>query len=123
MRGENFSLIYTTGDGQDNRLGISINGKIKGAAKRNRIKRIIKEFYRLNRCLLQEIDCTANRQTDDSRQTVDDTTAPPALDIIFTVSPDFGLKNPAEIREAVRLIISPSTLPHSAFCAATGNSG
>lgn len=106
LRGKHFSLIYTPGDGQENRLGISINGKLKGAAKRNRIKRIIKEFYRHNRYFLQEINYPPRRQTDDSKA-VYNTPPPPAMDIVFTVSPGFELKNPAEIKQAVLLLLSP----------------
>jgi len=48
VRGKNVTFIYTKNELQHNRLGISINGK-KLATRRNRIKRLIKEFYRLNR--------------------------------------------------------------------------
>lgn len=46
--GKGVTLIYLeNGQGQD-RLGISVGGQ-KLAVRRNRIKRLLKEFYRLNR--------------------------------------------------------------------------
>ena len=54
VHGENFSLILAPNNLDHNRLGISIHGQLKGAAKRNRIKRIIREFFRLERSFLQE---------------------------------------------------------------------
>ena len=32
-----------------NRLGISVSAKVAGAVKRNRVKRVIREFFRLNK--------------------------------------------------------------------------
>jgi len=48
VRGNNVTFIFTKNELQHDRLGISISGK-KLATRRNRIKRLIKEFYRLNR--------------------------------------------------------------------------
>ena len=48
LHGSYFTFIFTTNELLHDRLGISISGK-KLAIKRNRIKRLIKEFYRLNR--------------------------------------------------------------------------
>nr|MBF0222643.1 ribonuclease P protein component [Desulfobulbaceae bacterium] len=48
VHGNNVTFIYTINELQHDRLGVSISGK-KLAIRRNRIKRLIKEFYRLNR--------------------------------------------------------------------------
>ncbi len=82
LRGRGFSIIHTPSDKTANRLGISIHRKIKGAVRRNRIKRIIREFYRLHRDFL-----------------------PPAHDIVFTVRPDFEADSPAEVERAVQQVL------------------
>lgn len=82
LQGKNFTLIFTPNDQAGNRFGISIHGRIKGSVKRNRIKRIIKEFYRLNRKFM-----------------------PPPLDIVFTVRKGFDLQSPAEVGQAVSCLL------------------
>jgi ribonuclease P protein component len=77
LRGDRFSIIYCANGLAENRLGISIHG-IKKAVRRNRIKRIIREFYRLNRQFI---------------------TTP--SDIIFAVRKGFFLDSPQEIKKAV----------------------
>ncbi len=72
--GEGFSLIFCSNTLGYNRIGISIHRKLKGAVKRNRIKRIVRESFRLNR-----------------------STYPDCADIVFAVRPDFALQSPAEI--------------------------
>jgi ribonuclease P protein component len=80
--GDGFSLISCANDLGWNRLGISINGKIKGAVKRNRIKRIIRESFRLNR------GCY-----------------PPGADTVMTVRPGFALDSPFAVSQAVARLI------------------
>ncbi|MCF8056620.1 MAG: ribonuclease P protein component [Desulfocapsa sp.] len=77
-RGKGFSLIFCPNDLGYNRIGISIHRKLKGAVKRNRIKRVIRESFRLQR------DCY-----------------PDCADIVFAVRPDFSLQSPAEITSSV----------------------
>jgi ribonuclease P protein component len=77
-RGKGFSLIFCSNELGYNRIGISIHRKLKGAVKRNRIKRIIRESFRLRRDLY-----------------------PDCADIVFAVRPDFPLKTPAEISSSV----------------------
>lgn len=48
--GKGLTLIYLDNDQGRDRLGISVGGQ-KLAVRRNRIKRLLKEFYRLNRAL------------------------------------------------------------------------
>ncbi len=77
VRGDNFALVYQLGAGAVGaRLGISVSG-VKSAVRRNRIKRTIREFFRLQRGALN-----------------------PALEVVFTVRRDFSLSSPAEIAAA-----------------------
>lgn len=78
MHGRGFSLVCRANDQGFSRIGISVNRKIRGAVRRNRIKRIIRESFRLYR------DCY-----------------PREADIVFTVRPDFSLPSPKVIGEAV----------------------
>ncbi len=77
VRGKHCSLICLSTDRERNRLGISIHG-VKKAVKRNRIKRIIREFYRLNRAAL-----------------------PAATDMVFTVREGFSPNSPEEVKQAI----------------------
>lgn len=76
--GKGFSLIFCPNELGFNRIGISIHRKLKGAVKRNRIKRIVRESFRLGR--VEYPDCA---------------------DIVLAVRPDFPLQSPAEITLAV----------------------
>jgi ribonuclease P protein component len=64
-------LIYTILNGRSySRIGISISKKTAEAVKRNRIKRLIKEVYRINK-----------------ERIVD------GMDIVFVVKPGFNIDN------------------------------
>ncbi len=78
LHGRGFSLIFVDNNDSINRLGISVHRKIRGAVRRNRMKRIIREAFRTSRDVF-----------------------PQQADIVFTVRPDFFLKNPAEVVAAV----------------------
>ena len=93
--GENFSLIILPNDLNHNRLGISIHGQLKGAVKRSRIKRIIREFFRLNRHFLQETG-------PESREL-------PSMDIVVTVRKGFNLEKPVDFAGAVSSLLSNRT--------------
>ena len=95
VHGENFSLILAPNNSDYNRLGISIHGQLKGAAKRNRIKRIIREFFRLNRHFLQKKSPKSNEL--------------PFMDIVITVRKGFYLENPAAVAEAVSRLLERSS--------------
>lgn len=86
LRGHHFSLIYLPNHRESNRLGISIHG-VKKAVKRNRIKRIIREFFRLNRYFI----------------------VPPS-DIVVTVRKQFIFDTPAQVDEAVRKLLTRSAV-------------
>ena len=84
LRGSHFSLIYLENDQGFNRLGISVRG-VKKAVSRNRMKRIIREFYRLNRNFL-----------------------PPSKDIVFAVRKECTFKNLHEVTTAVTGVVAAS---------------
>ena len=86
VHGKHFSLILLPNNTTHNRLGISIHGQLKGAAKRNRIKRIIREFFRLNKDFLQEQSSGKGEL--------------PYMDVVITVRQGFDLKTPQEAAEA-----------------------
>jgi len=88
VHGKNFSLIAAPNKTDHNRLGISIHGQLRGAVKRNRIKRIIREFFRLNKLFTQELGYTSYDL--------------PFMDIIITVRKGFSLDSPAEMAAAVQ---------------------
>ena len=79
LHGKGYSLICLDNGSAESRIGISIHRKIRGAVKRNRIKRIIRESFRLER-----------KQY------------PQGVDIVFAVRSDFSCKHPDEICKAVK---------------------
>ncbi|MBM9605150.1 ribonuclease P protein component [Desulfopila inferna] len=81
LYGDGFTLIYRRNDLGFNRLGISIHRQVKGAVKRNRIKRIIRESFRLHREVYP----------DDS-------------DIVMAVKPSFPSDSPGAVVRAVSLL-------------------
>lgn len=81
LYGDGFTLIYLPNSTEKNRLGISIHRKLRGAVKRNRLKRIIRESFRLNRNIY-----------------------PKEADIVFAVRPGFSLTSPDEIRRVIQTI-------------------
>lgn len=102
VRSPRLTLIYLANGGLDSRLGISIHG-IKTAVKRNRIKRVIREFFRLNRHFIT-----------------------PAADVVFAVRQGFEQDSPLEVQQLVeRMLRGTSTgggrrPPVAAATAATG---
>lgn len=78
LHGEGFTLVCLPNKTEISRIGISVHRRIRGAVKRNRIKRIIRESFRNERDKY-----------------------PRGVDIVFAVRHNFFLKNPNEISEAV----------------------
>lgn len=82
VRGKNFSLIYLPNSIAGNRLGISIHG-VRQAVQRNRIKRVIREFFRQNQRFIE-----------------------PSSDVVFAVRSGFVPDSPREVEAAVRTLLS-----------------
>jgi ribonuclease P protein component len=78
LYGRNFALIFLPADRPYSRLGISVPRKVGNAVRRNRIKRLVRETFRLHRPLF-----------------------PGASDIVFTVRPGFAPSGMEEVRLAV----------------------
>jgi ribonuclease P protein component len=78
LHGQGFTLICRANADGYSRIGISVHGKIRGAVKRNRIKRIIRESFRLEREVY-----------------------PSQSDIVFAVRPDFSLTSPSAVSRSV----------------------
>ena len=81
LRGPQLTIIHLPNGIGENRLGISIHG-VKSAVQRNRIKRIIREFFRLNRNFLS-----------------------PSADIVFAVRSGFTADSPAAVQDLVGLML------------------
>jgi ribonuclease P protein component len=84
LHGNGFTLIILPNTLPWNRLGISVQRKTGSAVRRNRIKRLIRETFRLNRELF-----------------------PAASDIVVTVRPGFALDSLAEVRTAMARLLEP----------------
>ena len=78
VKGSDFSLIFLANELSDSRLGISVHRMLRGAVRRNRIKRIVREVFRLNRDIF-----------------------PKACDIVITVGPNFRHSSTESVRQAV----------------------
>ncbi|MEN8140989.1 MAG: ribonuclease P protein component [Thermodesulfobacteriota bacterium] len=87
IRGRNFNLIFRPNGRGYNRLGISIHG-LKLAVQRNRVKRLIKEFFRGNRNFL-----------------------PAGHDIVFASRREFRPASPAEVKTLIQQAIKGSEPP------------
>ncbi len=71
-------MIVLANDLSYNRLGISVHRKAGNAVRRNRIKRLIREVFRLHRALF-----------------------PSAADIVLTVRPGFAINSLPDMRDSV----------------------
>ncbi len=68
LHSEYFIILYAPGQYERSRLGITVTRKVGNAVKRNRIKRLIREYFRLNRHLLSgywDINVIAKKEAAD----------------------------------------------------------
>ncbi|MFW8601633.1 ribonuclease P protein component [Desulfobacterota bacterium M19] len=86
LRAKGFNFIFTPNELGRHRLGISISG-IKSAVKRNRLKRLIREYFRLN----SAFPATIARQNE------------AGIDLVITASKKF---NPADLNDLQEIFSS-----------------
>jgi ribonuclease P protein component len=55
IQNEHFIAVFSPGRHGRSRLGITVTKKVGGAVKRNKIKRLLREFFRLNRQFLSGV--------------------------------------------------------------------
>ncbi|MGD8290557.1 MAG: ribonuclease P protein component [Desulfobacterales bacterium] len=68
IQNESFIAVFAPSRQGHSRLGITVTKKVGGAVKRNRIKRLVREFFRLNRQFLSgewDINIIAKNQIAD----------------------------------------------------------
>ena len=75
-------MIFLANAEHYNRLGISVHRKTGDAVRRNRIKRLIREMFRLNRDLF-----------------------PLSCDIVFAVRPEFAINSLVDMQTNVARVI------------------
>jgi ribonuclease P protein component len=78
LHGSGFSLIYYGNNLGHSRLGISVHRQLRGVVRRNRIKRLVRESFRLHRELY-----------------------PQQSDIVLTVRPDWSSSDLAQVNATV----------------------
>lgn len=83
LQGTGFSLVFQENGLIANRLGISVHRMIRGAVRRNRIKRMFREVFRLHRGMF-----------------------PQSCDIVVTVRPDFACASTFLLQAAVRTALA-----------------
>ncbi len=88
LRANGFNFIFTLNELGRHRLGISISG-VKSAVKRNRLKRLIREYFRLN----PAFPATVARQNEGEA----------GVDLVITANKRF---NPADLNDLQEIFSS-----------------
>ena len=83
LQGSGFSLLFLANNLTASRLGISVHRLIRGAVRRNRIKRMFREVFRLHRDVF-----------------------PQSCDIVVTVRPDFACPATSLLQAAVKAALA-----------------
>ena len=78
LRGDHFALIILANGTEHSRLGISVHRKTGNAVRRNRIKRLVREVFRLDQSLF-----------------------PVCCDVVCTVRPGFAMDSLAGLQDGV----------------------
>lgn len=68
IQNEHFIVYFSAGQHDRSRIGVTVTKKVGNAVKRNRIKRLVREFFRLNRHRISgkwDISVIAKRQAAD----------------------------------------------------------
>lgn len=87
LKGPGLSLIFKGNGLSGSRLGISVHKAIRGAVRRNRMKRMIREVFRLRRDLF-----------------------PRGCDIVITVSPEFRFTSTGSLQTVIASLVNPEAL-------------
>ncbi|PID75210.1 MAG: ribonuclease P protein component [Deltaproteobacteria bacterium] len=83
LRGEGYTLVVIENGQAESRLGISVHRKIRGAVRRNRIKRIVRESFRIGR-----------------------SSYPQGCDIVCVIYPDFACTDPDAVTTSVKRLLA-----------------
>ena len=81
------AFVFDRGDGGSSRLGITVTRKVGGAVRRNRIKRLVREWFRSRRSefgscdlvLIAKRECPESLRLDDVRRDLDPALLPGSL--------------------------------------------
>jgi ribonuclease P protein component len=69
---DHFIVIVTPSDDGRARIGVTASRKVGNAVQRNRIKRLVREFYRLNKPLFSDMECNVIARKGADRLTLDE---------------------------------------------------
>ena len=83
---DHFTVFILPGQINTRRLGITVSKKVGVAARRNRIKRLLREFFRLHKRYL-----------------------PPSSDILFIAKPGANGMNYPELCRELKILLRPDT--------------
>lgn len=74
LRAPHFIVVVSPAEAGHTRIGITASRKAGNAVQRNRIKRLVREFFRLNKPLFIDIDCNVIARKGADRLSLDEVT-------------------------------------------------